>query len=106
MSGTHTCVANTRSGNLLSGKIYEFLPYNAHVEVFAITSAANPTIRFTADADVPCDDETINFVGTTIATNEHLVMDEDIAAGSRLNLSFLSTGTETVLWIVQISPLN
>lgn len=106
MSGSATLVANTRTANQLSGKIYEFLPYDAHVEIYAVTSGAGPVVKFTADSDVAVDDETINYVGTTINTSDHLVMDEDIAGGSRLNLTFLSSGTETVKWVVNITPLE
>lgn len=106
MSGTVTCVANTRTANQLSGKAFEFLPYDAYVQIYAITSAAPVTSRFSADQDIVIDDETVNYVGTTIDTGAHLLADEEISAGSRLNLSFLSTGTPTVLWVINVTPLE
>jgi hypothetical protein len=108
ISGSVTLVANTRSAEQITGP-YEFLPFDAHVEVYAITSVAvatNTTLaRVLAGSDVILDDRVIPYVGTTIDQSANLVDEFDVFKGTRMSVTYLSAGTPVVIWIVKITPL-
>lgn len=112
MSGTNTNIAaNSTTTNVLAGLNYEFLPYDAHVEIYAVRDAAAGTVNLTANVgqDVAIDDNLIPFVGTSISTADHLVDQFDAEEGSRLTLRFRETAgvaTSDVVWMVNITPLE
>lgn len=104
ISGSVTLVANTRSAEQITGS-YEFLPWDAEISIYAVSSTSTGTARIFAGADVVMDDRTIPYVGTTIDTSAHLIDTIQVFAGTRLSLTFLSTGVPVILWLVNITPL-
>jgi len=101
--------ASTKTANLLSGDINEFIPYNAAVSIYCVSSASNVNLTVLADSDVLIDDKEIINIGTTLNKSDHLVDSFNVAAGSRLALFLRETGaagTQDVLTAVDVQPLG
>lgn len=101
--------ASTKTGNILSGDINEFVPFPANIQVFAVSSAGGVNITMQADSDVLVDDKEIVNIGTTLNMSDHLIDEFNVAAGTRLAL-FLrevdGTATTDVLTKVNVQPLG
>lgn len=98
-------VANTESANQLSGNIEEFITRPSFVRLSAITSAAPATCKFFVGRTVLVNSQKVNHVGTSLSLKDHVVT-EHLGVRGRIVLTFVSTGTPTVLWRVDIVPLN
>lgn len=101
--------ANAKTTNRLSGNINEFVPFDAEVNIYAVSSAGGINIQLLADSDVLIDDTEIVTIGTTLNKSDHLLDSFNVAAGTRLGL-FLrevdGVATVDVLWGVEIIPLD
>jgi len=104
ISGTVTCVANTRTAEQISGP-NEFVQELSRVDLYGITSATPALCLCFAGSDVISDDRNVNFVGTSLDTSAHLLESVYVTPGTRLSLKFISTGTPTILWTVRITPV-
>lgn len=101
--------ASTKTANILSGDINEFVPFNAAVNIYAVSSASNVNLTMLADSDVLVDDKEIINIGTTLNKSDHLIDSFNVAAGSRLALFLRETGaaaTTDVLVSVDVQPLG
>ena len=76
--------ANSKSGNLLAGDVNEFVPYNATITIYSVTSAVAMRLSVLADSDVVIDDKEIPYIGTTLDTSAHFVDSFEVAGGTRL----------------------
>lgn len=100
--------ASTKTNNLLSGDINEFIGYNAIVNVFAVSSASSVNVTLMADSDVAIDDKEIVTIGTTLDKSQHLLDSFAVAAGTRLALFLRETAgvaTTDVLIGVEVLPM-
>jgi len=103
-SGSTVLVANTDSGNVLAGNMEEFVTRPSWLRLRAVTSVAPVTVRLLAGRTMISNGQALNAVGTTISLKDH-IFTEHAALRGRIFLSFLSTGTPTVLWTLDIIPL-
>jgi len=76
--------ANTKSANLLSGDINEFVPVDSQVNIYAVSSAVGTNITVLADSDVAVDDQEIVAIGTTLNKSDHLLDSFTVGGGTRL----------------------
>ena len=112
ISGTTLNIASGAvTANVLAGNTYEFLPYDAHIEVYAARSAAADLVNLSVNVgqDVVIDDNLIPFVATSLDTSAHLVDQFDAEGGSRLILRFRegsAVATSDIVWMVNIVPLD
>lgn len=100
--------ASTKTANLLSGDVNEFVPQASVVNIYAVSSAANVNVTVLADSDVAIDDKEIVAIGTTLDKSQHLLDSFMVAPGTRLALFLRETaGTATtdVLTGVEVLPL-
>lgn len=109
MSGTVTVVANTVSANQLSGKAYEFLPYDALIEVFSTGSATGLNITVLASQDTAINDETLMHLNASaeVDMNTDIVDSFEASEGTQMRLTFRNTtgGNLVGNFIVRITPL-
>ena len=107
MINTVNLAANSKSANLLSGDINEFVPYDAVITVYGVSSAAGIRYSIFADSDLLIDDKEIIYIGTTLDTSAHFVDQFEVAAGTRLALFLRETAavaTTDILTAVDIQP--
>jgi len=100
--------ASTKTGNVLSGDINEFVPYNARVNVYVVSSAAGVNISIYGDSDIVIDDKEIVAIGTTINTTDHFLTGFLCRGGTRLACFLRETAaaaTTDVLLRFDIDPL-
>lgn len=99
--------ASANLTNILSGEFYEFLPYNALVEVAANQSATGLLIDFISGVDVVAKDFTPLIKATAPVYPDDFALQDIAAAGERLVMAVRNTtaGALTLLYTVRISPV-
>lgn len=108
MLTNNNIAASTKTANLLSGDVNEFIPYDANVRITQVSSAGGVNVSIFADSDLLVDDKPIPFIGTSLIDKDHVVDDFDVAAGTRLAIFLRETAgaaTTDVLTGVEVTPL-
>ncbi len=99
--------ASTKTANLLSGDVNEFVPFDAIVRVTAVSSAIGVNISVFADTDLLVDDKEIPYIGTSLIDKDHVIDEFEVEAGTRLAIFLRETaaaGTIDVYFGVEIVP--
>ena len=100
--------ASTKTANILSGDVNEFVAQDSMVNIYAVSSASSVRLTLLADSDVAVDDKEIVAIGTTLNKDQHLVDSIPVAAGTRLACFLRETGgvaTTDVLIGVEVLPV-
>ena len=100
--------ASTKTANILSGDVNEFVPYDALVTLYIVSSAGGVNVSFFADSDLLIDDKEIVYIGTSLDTSAHFLDQFEVEAGTRLALFLRETAaaaTTDVLIAVDVQPL-
>jgi len=100
--------ASTKTANVLAGDVNEFVPYDAQVTVYAVSSAVGIRVSFFADSDLLIDDKEIPYIGTTLDVSAHFVDQFGVEGGTRLALFLRETAavaTTDVYTAIDVSPL-
>lgn len=108
-SGTATSTAaNTKSADQVSGT-YQFLPFNAWLQVIARGSATGMNIQLQANGVALMNDQPVPYTGTAgaISIKDHEVASFPVAAGSRVELFLRNTtgGALTTDYMVIATPI-
>jgi len=101
--------ASTKTANILSGDINEFVTQNSLVNIYAVSSAGGVRLTVLADTDVAVDDKEIVAIGTTLDKSQHLIDSFSVFAGTRLAYFLRETAaaaTTDVLSAVEVLPLG
>lgn len=99
--------ASTKTANILSGDINEFVTQRSMVTVYAISSASGIRMNVLASADVVVDDKEILPIGTSLIIPDNLIDSFAVAAGTRLAITLRETAgasTTDVLLAVDVQP--
>jgi metal-dependent HD superfamily phosphatase/phosphodiesterase len=99
--------ASTKTANILSGDINEFVPYDAIINIYAVSSAAGVRMTILADSDVLVDDKEIITIGATLIDKDHAIDSFEISAGTRMAVFLRETaasGTTDVLFKMEVLP--
>ncbi len=99
--------ASTKTANILSGDVNEFVPFDATITVYAVSSAIGVRLSFFADSDLLIDDKEIPYIGTSLDTSAHFVDQFSVEAGTRLALylrEVAAAGTIDVYTAVDVNP--
>jgi len=104
---SNNIAASTSYPNLLSGEFFEFLPYNALIEVGLNASAVGILIDFISGTDVIAKDYVPLIKATSPIYPDEFTLQDIAAAGERLVLAARNTtgGALTLLYTVRISPI-
>lgn len=100
--------ASTKTANLLSGDVNEFVPYDAVVRITAVSSAIGVNLSVFADSDLLVDDKEIPFIGTSLIDKDHLIDEFEVDAGTRLAIFARETAaaaTTDIYTCVEVTPL-
>lgn len=99
--------ASTKTANILSGDVNEFVPYDATITVYALSSAIGVRMSFFADSDLLIDDKEIPYIGTSLDTSAHFIDQFSVEGGTRLALYLRETAaaaTTDVYTAVDVQP--
>lgn len=99
--------ASTKTGNILSGDVNEFIPYDAIVRITQVSSAIGIKCSIFADSDLLVDDKEIPFIGTSLIDKDHVIDEFEVSAGTRLGIFLRETvaaGTTDVYTGVEVIP--
>jgi len=99
--------ASTKTANILSGDINEFVTQRSMVTVYAISSGSGVRMNVLASADVVVDDKEILPIGTSLLIPDHLIDSFAVAAGTRLAITLRETAGSSstdVLLAVDVQP--
>lgn len=107
-SGTAvSTAANTKSGSLVSGT-YEFMPFDAELQVIARGSATGMNVQLVSNGQNLVSDMAVPFTGTAgaLSMNDHVIASFPIAQGSRTEfyLRNTSAGALTTDYILYAEP--
>lgn len=83
--------ANTKSANLFSGDVNEFIPYDALVQIRSVTSAVGMRLSVFADSDLLVDDKPIPYIGTSLIDKDHVIDSFEVSAGTRMAVTLRET---------------
>lgn len=100
--------ASSRTANLLSGDVNEFVPYDANVKVRAVSSAIGIKLTLFADSDLLIDDKEIPYIGTSLIDKDHVVDEFEVEGGTRLSAFARETAaaaTTDHYFSVEITPV-
>jgi len=100
--------ASTKTANILSGDINEFVASPSLVSIYAVSSAAGIRVTILADSDIAIDDKEILPIGTTLDTQAHFLDSLRVYGGTRLAVTLRETAavaTTDVLLAVEVTPL-
>lgn len=99
--------ASASNANILSGEFFEFVPWNALIEVGVNQSAAGLLIDFISGSDVVAKDMVPLIKATSPVYPDEFTLQDIAAAGQRLVLAVRNTtaGALTLLYTVRISPV-
>lgn len=100
--------ANTKTANILSGDINEFVTQPSIVNIYAVSSASGIRLSSLADSDIAIDDKEIVAIGTSLDKSQHLLDSFAVFAGTRLALTLRETAgvsTSDVLLGVEVLPM-
>jgi len=97
----------TTINNQLAGEFFEFLPYNALVEVGLNQSATGLLVDFISGTDIVAKDYVPLIKATSPIYPDEFTLQDIAAAGERLVLAIRNTtgGALTLLYTVRISPV-
>lgn len=100
--------ASTKTANILSGDVNEFVTQTSQVNVYQVSSATGVRCSVFADSDIAVDDKEIPFIGTTLVSSDQLIDSFVVMAGTRLSIFLRETAavaTTDVYTKVEVIPL-
>jgi len=99
--------ANANLANILAGEFFEFVPYNALIEVGANMSATGLIIDFISGSDVVAKDYIPLIKGTSPIYPDEFTLQDIARMGERLVMAVRNTtgGALTLLYTVRISAV-
>jgi hypothetical protein len=108
--GTLSLATTVSTPNLLAGQVYEFLPYDAFVEIGIVQSATGLIMSIACDTDIVVQDigqTNIPIKATPPVYPDDFMPGFSCMAGSRLFIAVRNptAGTLTGFYSVRISPL-
>lgn len=99
--------ANTTVDNLVTGSIYEFMPFNASINVGMTASATGLVGTINTGSDTLLEESPLNIKATFPAIPDEMDLQDISAAGERLVVRIRNTtaGALTVRFLAQITPV-
>jgi len=105
IGGSVTLAANVASANQAVGTLEEFITRPSLVRLSAVTSVTPANCTLIVGRTALVLNQSIVSVGTSVSIKDHVVA-EHAALRGRLTLTFVSSGTPTVLWRLDVIPMR
>lgn len=108
MTDSLSVAANAVSANVLAGLLYEFLPANAKVALFATGSAIGLRVTLNIGGEQIVDDSGISIQNRVPIIPDDLVVADGGRRGERMILRFRNTtgAALTAFWTLQVNPVG
>ena len=99
--------ANGTIDNLVTGSIYEFMPFNAALNIGMTGSAAGLVATINTGSDTLLEESPLNIKSTFPIIPDEMDLQDRTLAGERLVMRIRNTtaGALTIRALVQISPI-
>jgi len=109
MSGRTSIATGLNTGNVVLGQQYELAPFDALVEIAAISTVNLVTIAVLAGSDIlqqPGGGVPVNSVESMPKYPDDYHWEDHVRAGDRISLSFQNGNAATAIinWVVRFSP--
>ena len=108
MSGENLAVAaGALVQNVLRDQSYVYLPWNAHVEVYIIASTSGNKASLIAGGEQVFRELSLPVRATAPVVPDDLVAEENVSAGSLLDLAFrnATAAAADFRWLIRLTPL-
>jgi len=83
--------ASTKTANILSGDVNEFITQDSVVSIYQVSSATAIRTTVYADSDIVVDDKEIPFIGTSLVSTDQMMASFVVYAGTRLSITLRET---------------
>jgi len=108
IQGATSIAAGATNSNVLSGSIYEYLPFNARLS-FGIVGDSSGELRatITSGSDVLLEESSISRANRFPLNPDDFTLHDVAAAGERVVIKGRNTGAgaNTLFWVLNITPL-
>ncbi len=91
MTDVRSVALNAKVDNVLAGKVYEFLPYDAEVRVAVVASAVGMRATVISGADILLDDQEVSAANRYPVDPDDYTLTDIAAVGERLVVSLRNT---------------
>lgn len=107
MTDVRSVGANAKVDNVLSGKVYEFMPYDGEVRFGIVASAVGMRATVISGSDVLYDDQELSAANRFPVDPDDFSLTDIAAATERLVVALRNTtaGAITVNTVVKIEPV-
>lgn len=107
MTDVRSVAANAKVDNVLSGKVYEFMPFDGEVRFGLVASAVGMRATVISGSDVLQDDQEISGANRFPTDPDDFALTDIAAGGERLVVALRNTtaGAITVNTVVKIEPV-
>lgn len=108
IQGSTSTAAGASTANALAGSVYEYLPYNALVEIAAVDDTnGNQVVSILSGSDVLLEESPVSTQNRFPIYPDDYLCSDYAAAGDRLVIRVRNTGAaaRTLRWAVKISPV-
>ncbi len=91
MTDVRSVALNAKVDNVLAGKVYEFLPYDAEVRIAVVASAVGMRATVISGADVLLDDQEVSAANRFPVDPDDYTLTDVAGAGERLVVALRNT---------------
>lgn len=108
IQGTTSVAAGASNSNVLSGSVYEYLPYNALIEIGLVDDTQQEQrVSVLSGSDVLMEESPVSNGARMPLYPEDYVISDYAAAGDRIVIRTRNTGAaaRVLRWAVKISPV-
>ena len=108
IQGSTSTAAGASTANALAGSVYEYLPYNALVEIATVDDTnGNQLVTILSGSDVLLEEAPVSTQNRFPVYPDDYLVSDYAAAGDRLVIRVRNTGAaaRTLRWAVKISPV-
>jgi len=107
IQGVTALLTGTTNNNVLAGSIYEYLPFNAQVDIAVVGDAAGELrIAVNSGSDTLLEESPISRANRVPIFPDDYSLTDIAMAGDRLKIAARNTGagTNNLFWAVRITP--
>lgn len=105
MSDLSTLAANAVSANVASGKLYEAVPENSAVRLYATSSVADSRVSLSVGGQQVINDELLSGANRFPVIPDDLVTEVGGFAGEKIFLTFRAVTAASIKWLIALEPV-
>jgi len=109
IQGVTSTAAGATTQNVLAGSVYEYLPFNAHLEFGVVAEAAGESrVTIMSGSDAILEESPVSRAARFPVYPDDFSLNDVAGAGERLVIRHRNTGVgaNSLFWAVKITPLG